>query len=587
MTHPTRAMAWACLALIVATPTPANDQPGAITVFVAKKIVTMDPTRPTATAVAVRDGQILSVGSLQDLEPWLKNNKYTIDEQFKDKVLMPGFIDPHLHPLLGAIAFETVWITPEPWNVMGETTPATLGQEAYRKALKKAFAGRQKDAPIFMTWGYSADSHGDLSGEVLDGISKDVPILVLQRSMHEIYVNTPMLEFLKAKGLDPEKFKDHPQIDWTKNHFWEDGMFSVALPYMAPILLDPAAADPGYRKTRDYLTYNGVTTVADMNTGGTNYDLEMSSLRRNFDTPDSPVRVRLTPDVMKLAAALKSPEAAMNLVGGLQAQNTEHLIFNGGIKLFADGAMFSQAMQIGPPGYIDGHQGEGISQPGPFAEFARSYWNAGYQIHVHTNGDGGATMVLDTLQALEDEKPRVDHRFTIEHYGYANDGTARRIAQLHAQVSANPFYLYDLGDRYAANGLGTDRAARIVPLGGLVRRNVPVALHSDFPMAPAEPLFLAWAAASRETMSGKVFAPNERLTLDQAIRAVTIDAAYMIRMDATLGSIEAGKLADFAVLDKDPYEVGVEGLRNIEVWGTVFEGQVHPAARSAPGSASR
>ena len=587
MTHPTRAMAWACLALIVATPTPANDQPGAITVFVAKKIVTMDPTRPTATAVAVRDGQILSVGSLQDLEPWLKNNKYTIDEQFKDKVLMPGFIDPHLHPLLGAIAFETVWITPEPWNVMGETTPATLGQEAYRKALKKAFAGRQKDAPIFMTWGYSADSHGDLSGEVLDGISKDVPILVLQRSMHEIYVNTPMLEFLEAKGLDPEKFKDHPQIDWTKNHFWEDGMFSVALPYMAPILLDPAAADPGYRKTRDYLTYNGVTTVADMNTGGTNYDLEMSSLRRNFDTPDSPVRVRLTPDVMKLAAALKSPEAAMNLVGGLQAQNTEHLIFNGGIKLFADGAMFSQAMQIGPPGYIDGHQGEWISQPGPFAEFARSYWNAGYQIHVHTNGDGGATMVLDTLQALEDEKPRVDHRFTIEHYGYANDGTARRIAQLHAQVSANPFYLYDLGDRYAANGLGTDRAARIVPLGGLVRRNVPVALHSDFPMAPAEPLFLAWAAASRETMSGKVFAPNERLTLDQAIRAVTIDAAYMIRMDATLGSIEAGKLADFAVLDKDPYEVGVEGLRNIEVWGTVFEGQVHPAARSAPGSASR
>jgi hypothetical protein len=360
-------------------------------------------------------------------------------------------------------------------------------------------------------------------------------------------------------------------------------MFSVALPYMAPILLEPAAADPGYRKTRDYLTYNGVTTVADMNTGGTNYGLEMSSLKRSFDVPDSPVRVRLTPDVMKLAAALKSPEAAMKLVGGLKSQNTGHLIFNGGIKLFADGAMFSQAMQLGPPGYIDGHQGVWISQPGPFAEFARSYWNAGYQIHVHTNGDGGATMVLDTLQALENEKPRADHRFTIEHYGYANDGTARRIAKLQAQVSANPFYLYDLGDRYAAHGLGTDRAARIAPLGSLVRRNVPVALHSDFPMAPAEPLFLAWAAASRETMSGKVFAPSERLTLDQAIRAVTIDAAYMINMDTTLGSIEAGKLADFAVLDKDPYEVGVGGLRDIKVWGTVFEGQAYPARRSVPG----
>ena len=84
-------------------------------------------------------------------------------------------------------------------------------------------------------------------------------------------------------------------------------------------------------------------------------------------------------------------------------------------------------------------------------------------------------------------------------------------------------------------------------------------------------------------MSGKVFAPTERLTLDQAIRAVTIDAAYMINMESTLGSIEAGKLADFAVLDKDPYEAGVEGLRDIKVWGTVFEGRAYPAKKGAPG----
>ena len=579
----TRAMVCLLLAMAVANPATAQDQSGAITVFTAKKIVTIDPTRPTATAVAVRDGMILGVGSLQDLQPWLKNNQYTINEQFKDKVLMPGLIDPHMHPMLGAIAFQTVWITPEPWNVMGQKTPATIGEKAYRTALTTAFDSRNKDAPIFMTWGFSADTHGELSREVLDGISRDVPILVLQRSLHEAYINTPMLALLKAKGLDENKFKDHPQIDWNKSHFWEDGLFSVVLPYMASFLLDPAAADPGYLKTRDYLTYNGVTTVADMNTGGTNWELEMSALKRNLDTPDSPIRVRLTPDVMKLAAALKSPEAAIKLVSQLKAQNTRHLVFNNGIKLFADGAMFSQAMQISDPGYIDGHKGEWITQPAPFADFARSYWNAGYQIHVHTNGDGGAKMVLDTLQMLEDEKPRADHRFTIEHYGYADDGTSRRLAKLGAQVSANPFYLYDLGGRYAESGLGFDRAARIAPLGGLVKRNVPVALHSDFPMAPAEPLFLAWTTASRETLSGKVFAPAERLTLDQAIRAITIDAAYVIGMENEIGSIEAGKLADFAVLDKDPYEVGIEGLRDIKVWGTVFEGQWHPAKRTAAG----
>lgn len=568
-----RAAVGALLALAVVSPVTAQDQPGEIVVFIAKKIVTMDPTRPTATAVAVRGGEILSVGSLADLQPWLKAHPHKIDTQFKDKVLMPGLIDPHMHPMLGAIAFQAFWITPEPWNVMGRKTPATIGEKAYRDALNAAFVARQKDTPVFMTWGFSADTHGELSVEALDSISKDVPILVLQRSMHEIYLNTPMLALLKAKGMDENKFKDHPQIDWKKNHFWEDGMFTVVLPHLADTLLDPVTVDPAYLKTRDYLAYNGVTTVADLSTGSTNWDLEMAAIKRTMDTPDSPVRVRLTPDVYKLSIALKSPEAAMKLVGQLTAHNTNHLIFNNGIKLFADGAMFSQAMQIGDPGYIDGHKGEWITQPGPFAEFARSYWNAGYQIHVHTNGDAGAKMVLDTLQTLQGEKPRADHRFTIEHYGYADDGTSRRIAKLGAQVSANPFYLYDLGDRYAANGLGTDRAARIAPLGGLVRRNVNVGLHSDFPMAPAEPLFLAWCAASRETISGTVFAPSERLTLDEAIRAVTIDAAYVIGMETELGSIEAGKLADFAVLDKDPYEVGVKGLRNIKVWGTVFEGR--------------
>jgi len=552
-----------------------------VTVFIAKKIVTMDPTQPSATAVAVRGREILSVGSLADLQPWLKAHPHKIDTQFKDKVLMPGMIDPHMHPLLGAIAFQTSWITPEPWNIMGQKTPATIGQADYLKALKAAFAARKKDAPIFMTWGFSADTHGELSGAVLDDISKEVPILVLQRSLHEIYINTPMLDLLKSKGMDVNAYKDHPQIDWKKKHFWEDGMFSVALPYLSNFLLAPAAADPGYRKTLDYLTYNGVTTVADMNTGGTNWELEMGALKRNLDRPDVPLRVRLTPDVYKIGLALKSPEAAMKRVAELKKENTRHLVFNNGIKLFADGAMFSQAMQIDQPGYIDGHHGEWITQPAPFEEIARSYWNAGYQIHVHTNGDGGAKMVLDTLQKLQNEKFRADHRFTIEHYGYANDGVSRRIATLGASVSANPFYLHDLGDRYAAVGLGTDRASRIAPLGGLVRRNVTVSLHSDFPMAPAEPLFLAWTAASRETLSGKVFAPAERLSLDQAIRAITIDAAYTIGMENELGSIEAGKLADFAVLDKDPYEVGVKGLRDIKVWGTVFEGKPFQAKSGA------
>jgi len=176
MTLSSRAMGWALLALLLATPTLAKGQPGAITVFVLRRSSRW--TRPND-----RDGS----GGQGWPDPergvpcrtraLLKSNKHTVDEQFKDKVLMPASLTR---------IFTRCWARSRSRRLDharalecdGEKTPATLGQEAYRKALKTAFDARRKDAPIFMTWGYSADSHGDLSGEVLDGISKDVPILV-------------------------------------------------------------------------------------------------------------------------------------------------------------------------------------------------------------------------------------------------------------------------------------------------------------------------------------------------------------------------------------------------------------------------
>ncbi|MBK9948651.1 MAG: amidohydrolase family protein [Nitrospira sp.] len=191
---------------VCATPSAGAQEPATpITVFVAKKIVTMDPTRPTATAVAVRDGMVLGVGSLEDLAPWLKTGKYTVNEQFKHKVLMPGFIDPHMHPMLGAIQFGTTWITPEPWSVLGEKIPATIGHDAYLRALKAAFAAAPKTEPMFITWGYNQMFHGDMSREILDAISNTYPIFVWHRSAHEAYFNTPMLKYLAGKGLTEEK----------------------------------------------------------------------------------------------------------------------------------------------------------------------------------------------------------------------------------------------------------------------------------------------------------------------------------------------------------------------------------------------
>ncbi len=177
------------------------------------------------------------------------------------------------------------------------------------------------------------------------------------------------------------------------------------------------------------------------------------------------------------------------------------------------------------------------------------------------------------LEKLQWERPRFDHRYTIEHFGISTPEQVRRIAALGACVSANVYYLHELGHQYTQNGIGYERSSQMVRLGTCMRHNVPVAVHSDYTMAPALPLNSAWVAVNRITANGDVLGPEERLSVDQALRAITVEAAFVLGRENEIGSIRAGKKADFTVLTEDPYEVPVEKLRDIAIWGTVFEGR--------------
>jgi predicted amidohydrolase YtcJ len=245
------------------------------------------------------------------------------------------------------------------------------------------------------------------------------------------------------------------------------------------------------------------------------------------------------------------------------------------IKFFADGAIVSQKMQM-KDGYTDGHRGEWMTEPENFKAAWTMFWNAGYQPHTHVNGDLGLDMVLDAMELGLQLRPREDHRSVIVHFANSTEDQVKRIARLGAVVSANPYYVPAFADAYGQWGLGPERADQMTRLGSCVREGVTVSLHSDMPIGPARPLFNAWCAVNRTTVSGRVAGPEQRLSVEQALRAITIDAAQSWRLDHEMGSIAPGKVANLAVLEDDPLSVDPSRLKDVGIWGTMFEGRVVP-----------
>ncbi len=249
--------------------------------------------------------------------------------------------------------------------------------------------------------------------------------------------------------------------------------------------------------------------------------------------------------------------------------------FKNQVKLLFDGAIISQLMMM-KDGYLDGHHGEWIQTPQEVEDITKSFWEKDYQILVHVNGDEGVEQLIEVLQRRQAEYPREDHRFTIVHFANSTDKQVKQLKDLGAIISVNPYYVTGFGERFGEVGLGEDRAHAMVRLATIEKENIPVSLHSDMPMAPADPLLLAWSAATRQTNSGKVLREDLALSREAALKGITIEAAYSWGMEDTLGSIEVGKIANFTVLEQDPYKVDINKLKDIPIYATVFESKLFP-----------
>lgn len=552
------------------------------TIYVAKKIITMDRGWPTATAVAASGGRVIGVGTLESVRTSLKGRSARIDRTFADKVLMPGFVDAHGHPVIGATSLTrpllTYLPTPSPYGppFPGVKTKAA----AFAKLGEYVKQARAADETI-VAWGYDIIAMGGelLDKTELDKVSATQPIIVWDASEHFAFANSAALRKYNVtrENLKIDGVKAGADGEPNGQFLGTPAAQSIMVPALAAILT-PEQTLRNMRYLADLSRKNGVTTTSELAFGAVNFDLEQFVFDRFFNDPNTPMRCLAVTDSASTVAAKGSEAVAF--VKSLAAKSTDKLAFKG-VKFFADDSFLSFGMVIENPGYSDGRKGFFVTAPDKMKEAMLPWWKAGEQLHVHTNGNGGNEATINALAQLQAELPRVDHRFCMQHYGISTPEMARRLARLGGVASVNPYYLYYRSE-FNAPYLGEERAYTAARLRTLVDAGVPTALHCDTPVAPPIPLEMAWIAVNRFGLSGRVRGPGERVSVDQALRMITIDAAFTIGMEDSVGSIAPGKFADFAVLEQDPYQVPANKMRDIPVWGTVFAGKPYPASAIRP-----
>tara|TARA_R110002110_G_scaffold405241_1_gene624260 strand:+ start:95968 stop:97680 length:1713 start_codon:yes stop_codon:yes gene_type:complete len=546
-----------------------------LVVYTARKVITMEPAQPVATAIAVADGNIVAVGTLDSLKPWTSTRSTRIDRSLEDKVLLPGFIDAHVHPTLPAVLTQFPFLAPDDWSLPSGDFPGAKTPAAFERQLRELAAQHTNADVPFIAWGYHPLWHGRVYRQQLNDWFPDKPVMLWHRSFHELIGNDAAFELL---GMTAQDVGDSHEVDWDKGHFWENGAM-LLLPRM-PFLFAPERIGQGMQNFFRMLHTGGVTTALDMGIGiFGDPTAEIALIRQVAQQTNPPSRVILTPIISDFLARGRTTQQAMKEIDDWRKDNSPRVMVDRHFKLMMDGAIFSGLAQMGPPGYIDGHSGQWMAPLEVTTTWARAFWRAGYKLHAHTNGDASAAAFIDLLQMLMDTYPRSDHRMTLEHFAYSTEDQSRQLKALGAVVSANPYYHYILSDIYSEQWLGGDRGSQMVRLGSLQRHGVPFALHSDSPMAPLSPLTLAHTAVNRVTINDVASTPREQISVEQALRAITIDAAWVMGWEDRIGSIRAGKKADFTVLEEDPYSVRKSQLKDLQIWGTVFEGELYPLVR--------
>ncbi|MDN6332325.1 MAG: amidohydrolase [Micrococcaceae bacterium] len=521
--------------------------------FSGGTILTMDAQRPRAEAVAVGHGRILAVGSIEELSSLIGAGTEQVD--LEGRALLPGLIDPHMHSSMVQLAD---WADVSPMTcptaddvfiALREAIPASTGWVLAQQFDPSITAG-----------------HPMLDRHELDRLVPHAPALVLESNGHIAYANSAALA---RAGID-RNTADPPAGRYTRDAQGEPtgrleessalAAFGAGLPF--------ATGEALAGRIRDLLwqaASQGVTLLHDCGIGSIDGTSDLDVLRTVLDD-DSPVRYR---------GMLVSSCYDDWMAKGIRPGDGDDLFRVDGIKAWSDGSNQAGTGFQRKPYLGQTSRGALNHSPAELAAVVSRAHRDGWQIGVHANGDAAIDTTLEAFEQALASDPRPDHRHRIEHCSLTRPEHIARMAAAGISPSFLIGHVRWWGRAFRERLLGPERADFYDPCASALAGGLRISLHSDWNVTPLEPLRYVQDAVTRiMAEGGEVLNPGERISVEAALRAVTIDAAWQCRADDVTGSIEVGKYADLVVLDQDPTAVDPTRIQDISVVQTRLAGAV-------------
>lgn len=522
-------------------------------------ILTVDDARPEAHNLAVVGGRIAAVDLAEDeLQTWIGPDTTVLS--VGDGCVLPGFIEAHGHPLMEAVALSERMVDIRPVTLpTAEEVVAAVHAEVARRGADGAYlngwdALLQKGLP-------------DPTLQWLDSVA-DTPLVIMHNSGHKAFFNSAAARKVGITGdtPDPKGARYGRDADGELDGTAEES--AAVFPLIGGAI---AVADyPAMLLAEcDRLNRAGLTTCSEM----------------AFDPMFRPVLAAMHD---QLTVRLRTYEmSTADLHTDAQPFDGDDLVRQIGIKIWVDGSPWIGNIDLSFPyldteatrtiGVVPGSCGHANYTREQLAEIVGTFYPQGWQMACHVQGDNGVDTILDVYEEALRAHPRDDHRLRLEHVGAITDAQLARAHALGVTCSLFVDQLHYWGDVIVDGLFGPEHGERWMPCGSAVATGMRISLHNDPPVTPEEPLRNISVAVTRTAPSGRVLAPQECLTVEQAIRAQTLDAAYQLFDDERIGSIEVGKYADLVVLSADPRTVDPEEVADLEVRATYLAGrQVHP-----------